>query len=111
MSDEMDWLKYFDGVHEGHRKQEAEFMRLAAEPCMKRPNKGDRVLVAVGFLGMGFLWVRREGLVIECGDTSFHVELEHQYDFEQSKPKRRVWVHQALITEVLNKEPTPCQPH
>jgi hypothetical protein len=96
------WDRELDRIHEDHKKMDDEFRRLCAEPSTKIPVVGSRVVVAAGLLGMGFNWVRYEGIVEECGDTSYKVRFTDYH-----MPNYRRWVHQALITDVLDPvEPT-----
>ena len=83
-----------------HAELRDEFTKLCIEPSAKRPNIGDRVIVAVGLLQMGHLWIREEATVLEVADTSFHIEFKDKVVYGTNEP-RRVWVHQALITDVL----------
>lgn len=80
--------------------KESEFLRLAAEPCQKTPVVGDRVLVAVGLLGMGHPWVRMEGVVLEVGDTACFVRLKDR----MLQKEEEEWVHNTLITDVLARK-------
>ena len=99
---EGDWVeRMMDRADKHHAQMDAEFCRLAVEPSAKRPGVGDRVLVAVGLLNMGHLWIREEGTVLECGDTSFLVRLANRTHIITGVPTE-VWAHQALITDVLS---------
>lgn len=88
----------FKEIREGHKKMEDEFRRLYAEPSTRVPVVGDRVIVAVGFLGRGHLWMRRECKVLEVGDTSVHVEIPDRYGSDKVD---REWIHPALVTDVI----------
>lgn len=103
MNDDFDaWMmKHLDEAHEGRRELEEGFAKLCLDACAKVPKKGDRVVVAIGFLGMGHLWVRSEGLVLEAGDTSYKVQILDYKPFGAPLGSHVCWVHQALITDVL----------
>lgn len=85
----------FRSIRKHHEELGVAFSKLLADPTSKVPQQGDRVVVAIGLLSMGHLWVRGEGVVLECGETSYKVQLDKD---ECSRP---IWVHQALIVEVL----------
>lgn len=91
--------KFFEHAREHHKKMDEEFRRLCAEPCGKVPQKGDRVLIAAGLLGMGYPWVREEAVVMECGDTSYFVQFVHYKTYDEKTYS--CWVNQNLITDVL----------
>lgn len=90
-----------DEIYDHQRREREELLKLRAEPCLTPIVVGDRVLVASGLLGMGHLWIRREGTVLECAATAYKVDLGKACGIH--------WVHQDLITDVLGqaKEPTP----
>lgn len=99
-----DWFsRMMDRADKHHEQMDAEFCRLAVEPSAKRPGIGDRVLLAVGLLNMGHLWMREEATVLECGDTSFRVQFRDRKEYSTNAPMER-WVHQAIITDVLASE-------
>lgn len=95
----------FDDMHEMFRsadkareEREDEFRKLCAEPCLRVPEIGDRVLVAAGLLGMGYLWIRREAEVVSKGDTAYRIRFVNCESYHEGNEH---WVHQALITDVL----------
>lgn len=105
MSDPFDdFMEDLRDIRKGHNQIEQEFRKLAIEPCGKVPLVGDRVIVATGLLGMGFLWVRKEAVVIETADTSYHLRFKDEVDYKTKMPLE-IWVHQALITDVLERKP------
>lgn len=98
------WLEFERDIKKEHDLKYREYERLRAE-CPKSVKVGDRVLVAVGFLGHGFHWARREAEVMESvGDSS-----KIGWDCEDYKrcptvyiTKRwEYWVPNSLIVEVL----------
>jgi hypothetical protein len=94
-----DMYKHFLNIDE----EKQEFRRLCAEPCMKTPNPGDRVIVAAGFVGLGHPWIREEAECLEVGDTSVHVRFVDYHPYRGEKGSLHKWVHHALITDVLSK--------
>lgn len=74
-----------------------EFARLQTDPCCQIPKVGDRVVVAVGLLGLGHLYIREECEVLECGATTYKIQHSGRDEYENWVK----WVHQALIIEVL----------
>lgn len=99
-----DWMaKHFDNMDKEHQQRDDEFRRLCADPCMTPAVKGDRVVVAAGFLGMGFLWERAEAEVMEVGDTSIKVRMVDYQPFGAPKGSLCKWIHPSLITDVLKK--------
>ena len=100
-----DWLaRHFDNMDKSHNQTDAEFRRLCAEPSSVPASKGDRVVVAAGFVGLGHLWVREEAEVMECGDTSVKVRFIHYTPYNRAKGTLEMWVHPALITDVLKEK-------
>ncbi len=77
------------------------FEKLLDIPPACIPMVGDRVVVAVGLLGYGFHWVRKEGKVLEVGDTSYKVRFE-KLDYKGGPVE--LWSHWSLITDVLHEE-------
>lgn len=92
-----DW----DDINDYHRKLDSEFAKLINEPSARVPQVGDKVLVAVGLLGMGYLWVRLEAEVIETADTSYKVRFTDRKKWGSDELQEE-WVHQALITDVVS---------
>ena len=101
MFDEL--YKHWNNVDRHHDRMDDEFRRLYAEPCMKPANPGDRVVVAIGFLGMGHLWVRAEAIVLEVGGGSVKVRFTNRNDYYTKEPME-LWVHPALIVDVFEAE-------
>lgn len=98
------WVeRMFDDIDDEHKKMDNEFRRLCAEPTQTVPTVGDRVVVACGFLGMGHLWERSEGLVEEVGDTSVRVRFVEYKPYGEPKGSLVKWVNPNLITDVLKK--------
>ena len=93
---------FFDRLDKDKEKMDAEYARL--EPCLIVPKVGDRVLVACGFLGMGFLYVREEAVVEECASTSYYVRFVNYESCRAERGEYRMWIHQSLITDVLSRE-------
>lgn len=91
--------KHMEHLDEYHDSLNSEFYRLYCEPSSRVPEVGNRVIVAVGLLSMGHPWTREEGVVIEKGDTSYKIRLK-RIDYGTHR-QTEVWVHQALITDVL----------
>ncbi|RJQ30350.1 hypothetical protein C4565_00770 [Candidatus Parcubacteria bacterium] len=104
MGFEDNFYEHMNNIDRYHHKQDEEFKRLCAEPCMKIPKPGDRVIVASGFLGMGLLWNRKEAEVLEVGETSVHVRFIDYYLVGEGKGKHKKWIHPALITDVLENK-------
>jgi hypothetical protein len=91
--------KSMDRADRYHRKLESDMDKLRAEPCLKFPKVGDRVIVAAGLLGMGHEWIRREAIVLECGDTNYKVQFT---DYFLPGNKMVIeWIAGILITDVL----------
>ena len=93
--DEM--FNYFNGVNESHRKMGEEYNRLVAERIPPVVRVGDRVIVAVGLISRGHLWVRRVCTVLEVAENSCHVRCDQAYQGWDE------WIDNNLITDVLPK--------
>ena len=91
------------GINRYHKSLDSEFEKLCVEPCATTPQVGDRVLIAVGLLGMGHLWIREEAIVFECANTAYRVRFAHREDYE-TKQTLEMWVHQSLVTDVIGGE-------
>ena len=103
MFDEPDFDAYDNmmrRIDKHHDEMDAEFQKLICEPCSIVPEKGDTVVVAAGLIGMGHLWIRKAGTIIECGDTSY---LVGWHGFIGKYSDKETWVNQALITDVIRK--------
>lgn len=98
-----DMFEYFRDINRHHESQDEDFRKLLVEPSAKTPSLGDHVIVATGFLGMGFNWIREEAVVLECGDTSYKVQFTDCKHIVDGTPTVK-WVHQALITDVLTSK-------
>ncbi len=92
----------FRDIYKYRDKLDSEFARLAAEPCSKVPQVGDRVLIAAGLVGKGHLWIRLEAVVLECADTAYYVKYK-KYKLYRDTDTHEEWVHQAVITDVLGE--------
>lgn len=80
------------------------FIKLCAEMSSKTPCFGDRVLVSAGHIGFGHYWERIEMCVVECADTSYRCKFkEGSEDHGEECYPDGMWIHQALITDVLGK--------
>lgn len=95
--------KHFLNIDDEKRREDDEFRRLCAEPCMKVPKPGDRVIVAAGFIGMGHPWVREEAECLEVGDTSVHVRFVDYTPYRGEKGSMKKWINSSLITDVIGK--------
>lgn len=93
----------FENAEKEREEIKKEFEKLQADPCLKTPQKYDRVLFACGLLGMGFHWVRKEAIVVECGETSYKLLYPRNPLLLKDEPFATEWVHQALITDVLGQ--------
>lgn len=99
-----DWFeKHFEHIDRKHEQMDAEFKRLLCEPSSRTPEAGDRVIVAGGFLNMGHLWMRYEAVVEEVGETSVKVRFTDYKMYNVPLGEYRMWVHPALITDVIPK--------
>ena len=102
------WEDYFwkdmHNMHEEKNQEREEFKRLLSDRPSTVPQVGSRVLVAAGFLGMGHIWIREEGVVEECGDTSYKIRFINYTPYSKEKGSLSQWVHQSLITDVLKGE-------
>lgn len=75
-----------------------EFLRLAKGMSDRVAKVGDRVIVAAGFLGRGWRWIREEAEIVDIGETSYKIRFaEASYD----DSVKEEWIHPALITDVL----------
>ena len=83
--------KYKDRLYE-------ELSRLNAEPCMKPMKVGDHVLVAVGLIGRGHPWERRECVVLEVSDTAVKIRCPNDLGKRWTE-----WVLNTLVTDVLGQ--------
>ena len=93
----------FEDIRKNHNAMDDEFRKLAIEPTMVIPEVGDTVIIAAGLLGMGHVWVRKEGVVLMAGDTSYKVEFVDEKDYVTGENKVK-WVVQTLITDVIRKK-------
>jgi hypothetical protein len=96
----MDFFEQFKKIDDDHKKMDNEIKRLMAEPPKETPKIGDRVIVAVGLLNRGHLWIREEAKVIEVAEHSVKIECQQ---YKHSDPWQE-WIHPALITDNLGKE-------
>ena len=91
-----DFEKFRDDVNRHHAKLDKELAKLTAEPCMTPFEVGDRVIVAIGLIGYGHTWIRKECKVLEKAATSTKISFQNIVDKEQIE-----WVNNILITDVL----------
>lgn len=103
MSENYDFWEHMEKLDDMNIKKDEEFRRLCADPSSKVPEKGDRVIVATGFLAMGPLWAREECEVMEVGETSIKVRFLEYQPFGGEKGSLVKWIHPALVTDVLKK--------
>ena len=92
---EFDW----DGVSHHHDKLDKELAKLTAEPCMTPFEVGDRVIVAIGLIGHGHTWIRKECKVLEKAATSTKISFKSSLDNEFIE-----WINNILITDVLEQK-------
>ena len=103
MNDDFDMQEFemrMKHINKHHDQLDQEFGKLYLNMPDKLPRLNDRVVVATGLIGMGHIWVRKEAVVIECGNTSYKVRFTDEIDYATRKPKE-VWINQTLITDVL----------
>lgn len=92
-----DFSEAINRIDKKHDKMYEEVNRLMADPPKEMPIVGDRVIVAIGLLSRGHLWLKAEAVVKEVGENSVKVECD-QY---QDKQPWTEWIHPALITDNL----------
>ena len=94
------WEKMFESAENNHKKQENGFKKLCQElPILVK--KGDKVIVAVGLLGRGFEWIRKECEVMETANISIKIRCQDTYYKDGFWEE---WIHPALITDVIKEE-------
>ena len=101
----VDWVD----IKQKHDARNTYFDALLANPCTQPVNVGDRVVVAAGLIGFGFKWERLEATVLEKGQNSIKVELEHKHPV--NKVNYVMWIHPAIITDVLGPCIVEASPH
>ena len=94
----MDWVD----IKQKHNERNTYFDELLANPCTQPVTVGDRVVVAAGLIGFGFKWERLEATVLEKGQNSIKIELDHKHLV--NNVNWELWIHPAVITDVLG----PC---
>ena len=80
------------------RQTEAEFEKLACEPCLKEAKEGDKVLVAAGVMGRGHHWMRLEAEVLRVADTAYYVRYVKYTNYKGEVVEE--WVHRFAVTDV-----------
>ena len=91
----MDFMDFMAQADKHHQQQDAEFARLRQNPPRNVKVK-DKVLVAAGILGRGYVWIRKECEVIAISQSSVKVKCIEKHDeWEQ-------WIDPALITDVIS---------
>lgn len=73
-----------------------EYDKLCHDPCMKIPKVGDRIVYAVGCLGIGSPFAREEAEVIEKGDQSYKIRITIKGQTLD------MWISSVLVTDVLD---------
>lgn len=91
---------FFEGIERHKEKMRAAFEKLAADPCKKNAEIGDRVLVSAGPIGKGFEWERLEAKVLDIADTAYKLQFIEQ---DPHRDPHVGWVHRCLVTDVLAK--------
>ncbi len=98
--DEM--MDFHTQMQKEHALKYAEYERLRAE-CPKGIKKGQRVLVAVGFLGHGFHWIRKECTVLDIAEGSSLITFPSEYAELHGQKTWEHWVPNCLITAILSE--------
>lgn len=93
---EFDFIEIFKNSDRLHKQQESEYARLRQNPP-RNIKVGDKVLVAVGLLGRGYVWKRKECEVVEISQVSIKVKSDEKYNEWEE------WIDPVLITDVLLK--------
>jgi hypothetical protein len=90
-----DWC----GIKHNRNERDIYFDDLVAKNPPLAVNVGDRVVVAAGLIGFGFKWERLEANVLEKGQNSVKIELDHKHPITGANYE--LWVHPVIITDVL----------
>lgn len=101
-----DMINFHTEIQKEHALKYAEYERLRAD-CPKSIQKGQRVLVAIGFLGHGFHWIRGEANVLDVADGNSKIGWEnedHRRCPDIYKTARyEYWIPNCLITAILSE--------
>jgi len=91
---------WFAEIDRKNREKQDEFDRRV--PDAQMPIPGDTVLLHAGLLGRGFMWDRLEGVCVAVAQNSAKVRYKSSYDKEATE----VWVHPAVITDIVKQAAT-----
>jgi len=88
---------FFDFNNNDYKdKIEEEYNRLKGGGIPKNIKVGDKVIIAAGIIGRGFVWVRKQCEVIEVCDTSCLVKHKGKYDSDNWEE----WIDKFLIVDI-----------
>lgn len=94
-------MKFHNNIHKEHELKYQEYERLRAE-CPKLIKQGQIVLVAVGFLGHGFHWIRKECQVLDVKGDNCKISFPRDNFLDKDEPKDWVyWIPNCLVTAIL----------
>jgi len=88
-------------IQQEHELKYREYERLCAD-APKLVKAGDRVIVAVGFLGHGFHWIRQECEVVDVKGCNVKIQWPMDKLFRDNGETHWVyWIPLSLVTAVL----------
>lgn len=94
-----------DNAFKAGDEMSAAFAKLClGDATRKIPKLNDLVIVAAGFVGLGHIWVRLEAEIVEIGESSYKVRFLDYTPYRGTKGSHEVWIHPALITDVLERK-------
>lgn len=101
----MDFFEMFGNISKEQNEREEAFRKLQAEPP-KLIKKGDKVLIAAGLLGMGFLWIREEAVIIDVQESAVKAKFK---DYWPGQPNEK-WIDPILVTDILERATADVMP-
>lgn len=95
-----DMMKFHEEVQKEHQLKYLEYERLRAEPP-KGIQEGQIVLVAVGFLGHGFHWIRKACKVLAVSGDNSKISFPSDSLLSDMQKEWVYWIPNCLITAIL----------
>lgn len=95
-------MDFHTQMQKEHELKYREYERLRAE-CPKSIKAGDKVLVAVGFIGHGFHWIREECDVLKVAGDSSYITFPSKISDITGKNTWEHWIPNCLIVAILDK--------
>lgn len=96
-----DMMKFHENMQQKHALKYQEYERLRAE-CPKSVKEGQVVLVAVGLLGHGFHWIRKECKVLAVNGDNSKITFPSECSELHGKKYWEYWIPNCLITAILD---------